>query len=72
MWSKVHDNSEVVLHSLPDAAAMKALIHDLPLRAADDGSGPDGMYLRVLQASPSRTSCTLRTCTSWSHGTDWD
>lgn len=40
----------LVPHGLLDTAAMQALIHDLPLRSADDGSGPDDMYLRVLQA----------------------
>ena len=41
----------LVPHSLPDTVTMRALVHDLPLRSADDGSGPDDMYLRVLQAS---------------------
>ena len=57
-------------HGLPDTVAMLRLIHDLPLRSADDGSGPDDMYLRVLQASQlgAHAPCTpahagLRGCT---------
>ncbi len=53
MWSKIRDDPKLVLHALPDADAMQRLIHDLPLMSADDGSGPDDMYLRVLQARPS-------------------
>jgi hypothetical protein len=42
----------LVPHTLPDTVTMQRMIHDLPLRSADDGSGPDDMYLRVLQGSP--------------------
>lgn len=40
---------EQVLHRLPDGLQLAALIHDLPLAEVDGGSGPDDMYLRVLQ-----------------------